>query len=171
MRPLVALLASILVGFLAVTAGTAAYAGPTGHTAGKVIGRAGHAAPSALPMSTAPEPPPCEPALLRGRTASAISAKNGTALIIKSSAARHQCVIASGGWPVVRLHIARGASPVAKAFQFSPEIHRRATPFVTYASHRAQRTVLVLGPTRPAFVVLLLGREHRAGQACGWLDR
>jgi hypothetical protein len=169
MRPLLALLASILVGFLAVTAGTAAYAGPTGHTRGKVIGRAGHATPSAFPMSTASEPPPCEPALLRGRTASAISAKNGTALIIKISAARHQCVIASGGWPVVRLHIARGASPVAKAFQFTPEINRRATPFVTYTSHGVQRAVLVLGPRRSAFIVLLLGREHRVGQACGWL--
>jgi len=139
------------------------------YATGTATSAAGHAAQlirSPFPTVNGPEPAPCTSALLHGRVASAVSTRHGTALIIKVSAARQQCTIASGGWPVVRLHTARGARPVAKAFPFMRAIHRSATPFVTYGARAGERTVLLLGPGRAAYIPLLLSHEHMEGQAC-----
>jgi hypothetical protein len=114
-------------------------------------------APPSHPLyrtTTAQEPPACRPAALQARVVSEASRPGGTVITLSLAATGGACVLASGGWPTVRLHEAGGASLVAKDLAYAPAAS--AKPFTTYEHAGSEQTAVTVQPGGPASVALLV---------------
>jgi hypothetical protein len=121
------------------------------------------------PVTTAAMPPACTIGGMRVRVVTTAVQRAGSVIVRRIRAASHPCSLSTGGWPAVRLHLANGATPVAKAFPYRPAVAANPTPFVTFLRGGTQRTAVVLGYGRSADIVLFSARVP--GQACYRADR
>jgi Protein of unknown function (DUF4232) len=109
-----------------------------------------------LPFSstTGTQTPACKAAALRARVSAAATQRAGSVIVLRLSADT-RCVLLSGGWPTVRLHMSGGASPIAKALPYQPAWSMRPTPYVTQQQAGQQRTAVALRPGTSASVALV----------------
>ena len=114
-----------------------------------------------FPSMTGNEPPGCTAGALRAQVSSAAAQQGGSVIVLRLSADRN-CAVLSGGWPTVRLHMAGGASPIAKALPYQQAWSVRNSPYLTYQRASVQRTVVALRPGTWTSVAL----ESMAPGAC-----
>ena len=98
-----------------------------------------------FPATAGREPPACRAAALRAEVSSAVVRRGGSVIVLHLSADR-KCVVLSGGWPTVRLHMSGGASPIAKALGYQRAWSARKTPYVTYERSGTEQTAVALSP-------------------------
>jgi len=110
------------------------------------------------------EPPACTAAALRAQVSAATTQQGGSVIVLRLSADR-ACMVASGGWPTVRLHMAGGASPIAKALPYQRAWSARKTPYTTYQRAGVQRTAVALRPGSSVSVALVSTVPGACGQA------
>jgi len=107
-------------------------------------------------------PAACVAGQLRVRVPAAGSGRDGASITLRVSTSRRACAL--GDFPTVRLHLAGGASPVAKQFGYVPASRAGMRALIVYAHRDAVRPVLVLRPGRWVRVVLVAPTVR--GAAC-----
>ena len=138
----------------------------------------------AYPASRMRMPSRCTAAALRSAVLSQAGGPAGSTITLSLRSVR-RCVLATGGWPTVRLNVAGGTgSPrapgagaarsgtrgtVAKALDDMTAMRSGVAPFVSYVAASGEESVLMLAPGRPVSVVLALTRSARAA-ACRSAD-
>jgi hypothetical protein len=98
-----------------------------------------------FPSTAGKEPSACRAAALHAEVSSAVVRRGGSVIVLHLSADR-KCVVLSGGWPTVRLHMSGGASLIAKALGYQRAWSTRKTPYVTYEHSGMQQTAVALRP-------------------------
>lgn len=116
------------------------------------------------PVTTVPMPPACTISGMRATVVTASARHAGSVIVLRLRAAGRPCSLSTGGWPAVRLELASGKTPVAKAYPYRSPLIGRFTAIVTFLHGRRQRDAVVLGDGRSADIVLLSARVP--GQAC-----
>ena len=150
----------IIVPVVAAFAVAAVLAGVSqfGRAPGTGAARAGERTPlpvhsscgMAWPVTTAPMPPGCTITSMRATVIATSARRAGSVIVLRLGAASRPCSLSAGGWPAVRLDLAGGATPVAKAYPCRPALTGSFTPVVTFLHGRTQRDTVMLGDGRSA---------------------
>jgi hypothetical protein len=107
-------------------------------------------------------PAACAVRQLRVRVPAATSGRAGAAITVRLSTSGRACSL--GDFPAVRLHLAGGASPVAKQFGYIPASRAGMPALAVYVHRGVVRPVLVVRPDRWVRVVLVAPKVR--GGAC-----
>jgi hypothetical protein len=163
---------SVAVVAAAVAASGACLAG-AGQATAQQAAAGTHRAPATAPLSAAlsrlhlrmvrqAAPAACAAGQLRVRVPASTSGRDGAAIALQVSTSGRACSL--GDFPTVRLHLAGGASPVAKQLGYIPASRAGMRALAVYLHRGTVRPVLVVRPDRWTRVVLVAPTVR--GTAC-----